>query len=46
MVPKYDTRHNMTSIFSIIHAQNFWFLASSQLSVDGVCGGKLKVNLW
>ena len=35
LVPKYDTRHNMTSIFSIIHAQNVWFLASSQLSVDG-----------
>ena len=25
----------MTSIFSIIYAQNVWFLASSQLSVDG-----------
>ena len=35
LVPKYDTSHNMTSIFSIIHAQNLWFLARSQLSVDG-----------
>ena len=35
LIPKYDTRHNMTSIFSIIDAQNCWFLASSQLSVYG-----------